>query len=126
MAVHESYKWLIDSFVEIAKYDVSVMRIRENGHAERSNDLDLPLSEEEIHRKDLLLRLEPQEREIIASMLEQSRRGAIHDVASFLEGALSSHDIQLTAKHELISGSPFATMHYDLDCRLHGDDWPDS
>ena len=85
MGSHEGYKWLIDELVEVVRSDVSADRIRQHGHAERTNQADLVFSGDEQVRRDLLLRLEPQEREIIALMLEDTRESAVHDVACFLE-----------------------------------------
>ena len=62
---------------------------------------------------------------MLARMLENSYRRAIHDVASFLEWASSCDDLKMEWKGESIPASPFNTMHHDLVGRLAGDPWPD-
>ena len=75
--------------------------------------------------KEFFLRQKPEDREMLARLLEEERIGAIHDVASFLEGYLSCDEMKLTFGDQDIPASPYATMHYDLICILEGDEWPD-
>lgn len=120
-----AYKWLVDEFVKISKIDVTANRIRKNGHGERTNETDLRLSTYEQQQKELLLRLSKKDQEIIASMLEQARSSAIHDVCSLLEDELALENMEIFSIKGKISASPFASMHYDFVCRHQGDAWPD-
>jgi hypothetical protein len=125
MTTNSAYKLFVDELVELSRVEVTAKRIREYGHSERTNDAHLPLEKIEQQRKEFFLFLLPQQREIIAELLEEAYSGAIHDVASFLEGKLCSDDMRITWKGEDVTSSPYATMHYDFICRRDGDVWPD-
>jgi len=125
MTGHTEYKWLIDQLSKFATHDVPASRIGAHGHAERQNESSLPLTEEERARKHFLQQLDPEQKEMIAKMLQHSRISGIHDVACFLEGELSCGEMKLTIRGEQIEGSPYADMHFDLICRIEGDEWPD-
>jgi hypothetical protein len=125
MRQHVAYKSFIDQLVEISRVDTTAKRIRENGHGERTNECDLPLSETEHQRKTFLLSLNSNQHIMLAEMLEEARTGAIHDFASYLEWAISCDQMTLNWKGENIPSSPYTTMHYDFICRNQGDTWPD-
>jgi hypothetical protein len=118
------YKRFIDELVGIAQVEVTAKRIRDRGHAEHPDDKHV-LSDYERERKQFLLGMSEEHREMLAEMLEDSYRSAIHDVASFLEWATSCDDLKMEWKGEAISASPFSTMHHDFVGRLAGDPWLD-
>jgi hypothetical protein len=125
MQANASYKRFIDELVDCARDDTIAIRIRSNGHSERTNDDRLPLDEKERQRKDFFLSLSPAQKEDIAKLIQETRESAIHDIASFLEGQLSSDGMKISWNGEEIAASPYASMHYDYVCRLNGDSWPD-
>ncbi len=47
------YQQFIDGLIDIAKSDVVVNRIKANGHTERVNEADMPLTTDEQKRKKL-------------------------------------------------------------------------
>lgn len=118
------YQEFIDGFVKLARSDTGANRIRQNGHAERVNDDDLPLTPEEAERKALLLSLKDHDRELIAQMLEDCRRSAIHDVLADLQWSYSCGGLELTSAGHRFPIDPFwGEMHADFVCRLEGDEW---
>ncbi len=119
------YQEFIDGFVKLASSDVIANRIRKNGHAERINDDDLPLTDEEDERKALLLSMKEHDRELIAQMLDDCRRSAIHDVLADLQWSYSYGGLELSADGHRFPIDPFwGEMHVDFVCRLEGDEWP--
>jgi hypothetical protein len=119
-----AYKRLIDELVDISKTEVTARRIGSHGHGERMNDDDFPLNEEESARKNFVLGLTLDQRELITKMLEDARVSAIHDVARYLEWALSCDDMEIRWRNEIVPSSPFVSMHFDFIARCEGDPWP--
>jgi hypothetical protein len=119
-----AYKWFVEEMVELAKPGYST-RLSQQGHLERTNEADLPLSDEEARRKELFLRLNQQDRELLGRLLDKARRSAVHDVCSFLEGYLSCEELKISFGGEEIPASPYWTMHYDFVAIREGDIWPD-
>ena len=122
---HEAYKWFIDELVELSRVDISAKRVRMHGHPERVNDGSLPLNETEVRRKEFFQGLTADQAEMLAEMFDESRRSAVHDIAAFLEWALSCDEITMEREGKPIPSSPYNTMHGDFVCRFHGDPWPD-
>ena len=119
------YQQFIDEFVDLAQGDVTAVRIRVNGHAERTDEGDQPLEPEEIKRKNLLLSLSVDNREVIAAMFKECRTKAIHDVLAHLQGKYTSCGLQLIVDGFLLPQSPFwGEMHVNFVYRLDGDEWP--
>ncbi|MEL6643052.1 MAG: DUF6547 family protein [Pseudomonadota bacterium] len=120
---HSHYKWLIDQFVEYAGINVTADRVRSDEPTE-PQDVAL-LSEQDVAARALLASMEHGDREIIAHLIEDARMAAIHDLASFLDWGTTSGKMTLCVDGKEISGSPYASFHYDFVCRYEGDEWPD-
>jgi hypothetical protein len=78
------YRAFIDHMVGLAKICVHADRLRARGHAERTNERDVPLSAEESARKQVMLSLTRDQCEAVARLLIEERVGAIHDVLANL------------------------------------------
>jgi hypothetical protein len=120
-----AYRSFIDALVDVARNEVFARRTRDHGHSERTNDVDLPLDHKEQVRKNLFIRLNSEDRETFAELLENVRMEAIHDLASFLEFAVSSDGFQINWKGERVPASPYISMHADFYSRFYGDTWED-
>lgn len=118
------YKWFIEEMVDLAKPSYAKWLL-EQGHMERRNEADLPLTDEEALRKNFFLRLNQQDREMLGNILDEVNRAAIHSVCSFLEGYLSCDEMKISFGDGEIPASPYGTMHYDLVAIMEGDTWPD-
>lgn len=99
--MHEEYKNFVDSLAARALKKPTLIQMK------RLEELGLANNREAI---DLLL---------------DTYRSALHDVAAYLEELTSLGDAVLTINGEKIEGSPFASINFDLTCRLEGDPWPD-
>jgi hypothetical protein len=120
-----AYKWFIEELYSLARSSVSATRVREHGHPERTNDADWPLEADESRSKELFLRLKPEDRETLTQLLEQEWISAFHDVASFLEGHLSSDEMKIVFGDKEIPASPYWSMHHDLIGLVRGEGWED-
>lgn len=118
------YRAFIDGLVEVSRLNVEADQIRANGHAERTNTRDLPLSAEEQTRKALLLSLDRDSREIIARMLEAERQAAIHDVLAHLDWAVAADRLDLGAAGVSFADAAEDSFPYDFIARVAGDRWP--
>lgn len=125
-AAEEAYKRFIDSFVQLAQSNVIADRIQENGHSERTNDADRPLSAQEAERKALFLSLSPTQRQCTADMLRDQKVGALHDLLCLMEWEVTQGDWEVATVGVPLGKSPFGSYHFDFICRSSGDDWPGS
>jgi hypothetical protein len=119
-----AYKWFIEQMRDLAAPSYA-KRLSENGHLERRNDADLPLTDEESRRKEFFLKLSADDRQMLGQMCDAQKRAAIHDVCAFLEGYLACDEMKISFADQDIPASPYGTMHYDLVAIMEGDEWPD-
>jgi hypothetical protein len=125
MEVNRAYKRFVDELVDISKFAVSASRIRDHGHPERTNNDAMPYDQSELEKISLFSTFSSKQKEVVAKMLLEERHSAVHDVASFLEGLLSSDGMRISWNGEDVPSSPYASMHYDYVCQREGDAWPD-
>jgi hypothetical protein len=115
------YRAFIDGCVEVASNEVLAERIRRHGHTERNNEAALCLDEKEAVRKDVFLQLYPAQREVIAGLLEECRRGAIHDLLAHIEWLITCDDFRMSWKG--VDICPQETLHHDFIGRAMGYPW---
>jgi hypothetical protein len=120
-AAVQVYRAFIDGCVKVAHTEVSAERIRRHGHTERDNEAALPLDQNEAARKSLLLQLDPAQREVIAGLLEDCRRGAIHDLLAHLEWLTTCDGFKMSWKG--VDICPLETLHHDFIGRAAGYPW---
>lgn len=113
-ASRSQYRDLIDHMVELAGICVHADRLRARGHAERTNERQVPLSPEESERKQAMLSLSKDQCEAVASLLIDERESAIHDVLA----NLPAFDLKLDGQTlmDLADEMP----HGDFLARLEG------
>jgi hypothetical protein len=115
------YRAFIDGCVEVASTEVLAERIRRRGHTERNNEAALPLDEKEAARKNVLLQLDSVGREVIAGVLEDCRRGAIHDLLAHMEWLMTCDNLRMSWKG--VDLRPSETLHHDFISRAMGYPW---
>ncbi len=104
-----AYKEFIDSFVEI----------RPSVHSRWVKESDFGDLHENAHFNHLLVELTPEQREVLAELLQRSRDSGIHDALVQLDGytLISPDGVSLPRK-------PFGYfMHYDWVLRREGEQW---
>jgi hypothetical protein len=111
-AAVQVYRAFIDGCVEVASAEVLAERIRRHGHTERNNEATLPLDQNEAARKNVLLQLNPVQREVIAGLLEDCRRAAIHDLMAYMEWLMTCDGFRMSWKG--VDICPLETLHHDF------------
>jgi hypothetical protein len=117
--------------VEVARVNVRAAWIGSHGHAERTNDVGLPLTDREAAMKGALLALNAEHREAIAVLLEECREAAIHDLLARLQWMMDCDDFTMAwrgakvPRGMTVPQRPFCTLHQDFGCRREGDPWLD-
>jgi hypothetical protein len=76
------------------------------------------IDENEAARKNVLLQLDPAQRGVIAGILEECRRGAIHDLLAHLEWLMTSDGFRMSWKG--VDIYPIETLHLDFIGRAMG------
>ena len=72
---------------------------------------------------DLFLRLSPDDRALLAEVVQDERKSGLHDFAAFLEWATSCDGMSIRWGGGDFGPSPFNSMHGDFVGRQHGDEW---
>lgn len=124
MTARQAYRAFIDELAENARDNLVARRIRADGHAERTNTRDLPLTDEEQARKTLLLSLDRNGREIIARMLEDEHVAGAHDVLAHLNWSVAAERLNLGADGVSFDTVAEDSFHFDFIARHAGDPWP--
>jgi hypothetical protein len=113
-----AYDELIAGMVSVARSCVLAERIRRWGHAERPNWQDLPLPPDEEARKNLLLGMTPDQRELVARLLETERVGAVHDILADLEWRMTSDGLRMSCDGRDLGAEVRESLHGDFIGRI--------
>jgi hypothetical protein len=106
----EKYKAFIDHLVEI-RPSALVRWVKENGWPQLPENQKL---------NQLLEQLTPEQKEVVAQMVQQGRDDGIHDTLVALSG------VDLIQENIVFAVEPYGTpLHYDWVCRREGDEWPE-
>lgn len=74
----------------------------------------------------LLGELTPEQKDVLAQMLQQARDGGIHDVLVYLTDENKLEELRLVKNGVELAVEPYGTeMYYDWVCRSEGDEWPE-
>lgn len=112
----ERYKTLVDGLVGI----------HEGVLAKWTRDNKWPAVEKNNNITELLSSLTPEQREVIAGVIEQAREGGIHDTLVYFNDQMCINGLRFTQDGEEVPVQPFDTqLYYDWICRLNKDEWPD-
>lgn len=120
-----AYKWFIEELATVARISIEAKRIRTLDDPNKTWHVQTGADPEQDRKYAFLRSLDHEGREIVARMIEHATIGAVHNVASMLDGYLSTNELTMSAKGIEIPASPYETMNYDLICILEGDEWPD-
>jgi len=84
---------------------------------------DLPENRE---LNELLLRLTPNEKELIARIAQQARDGGIHDALVFLNERVNLKGLRITENGVEMAVEPYGTeLFWDWVARCAGQEWPE-
>lgn len=111
------YKEFITGLVQ-RQPSVTARAIREQGH------LHPPEQNEEINR--LLAQLSPEQKDIVAQLVQRARDGGIHDTLAYLTDEVNLNGLRLSRNGVELAIEPYGTERYiDWVSRLAGNDWPE-
>lgn len=113
----EAYKSFVDSMVALEKGTIAHW-VREKG---------FPETPEKESRNALLAKLSSEDKEVLASIVEESRSSGIHDVFVFLNEQMSEDSLHILVDGESLPIEPFGTeLFFDWVARCAGDEWPEA
>ncbi len=107
------YKDFIDGLVE-QKNGVEGKWILDKGY---------PNIEDNKSYNELLASLSPEQKEILAKLVQQARLGGIHDTLAYMNELMDCDGLVLSQNGLPFPHDEFESMHYDFICRCEGDDW---
>lgn len=112
MSSLEEYKTLIDKFVSASTSPLAE-KLRQNTFSE----------EEKINHA--LLALTPEQKAIVADLLDNARINGIHATLAILSEMQNLQAMKITINEQELPIEPFGTeLHFDYIARKAGDDWP--
>lgn len=112
----EEYKKLIDALVKIRPC-VLVQWVKDKGWPQ------LPENEK---FNQLLDGLTPEEKDVVAQMIQQARDGGIHDTLAYLTDEININGLRISRNGVDLAVEPYGTsLYYDWVCRREGDEWPE-
>ena len=110
------YKDIVDGLADLHE-GVHRVWVMERGYPDTDDNKEI---------NELLKILTPQQKQILAKMMEDSRSGGIHDTLVYLNDRMAIDGLRFTQDGVEVAHQPFDTeLHYDWTCRRMGDDWPD-
>lgn len=107
----ELYKKLIDEFVEMSRSCVDADRIKNR--------------ETDSRMKNILLKLTPEDREILADYVLEAYSGGIFDVLDLLEWYACCRDMKITIDGEILPTDKFEGIQNDFIGRCDGWEFPE-
>lgn len=112
----ELYKIFIDDLVQLRSCVLSRWIVG-NGWPQTADN-------EKINK--VLDELTAEQKEVIASIVQEARDNGIHDVLASLTDQINVDGLELVKNGVTLASEPFDTpMHFDWVCRKEGDPWPD-
>lgn len=74
----------------------------------------------------LLRTLTQDQKEVLRNIIQQARRGGMHDVLAFLDEKVAIDELRLTEKGVRYPLDPYGEgFHYAFVSRMEGDAWPE-
>lgn len=111
----EFYKAFMDGLVR-RKAGVEAKWIMEKGYPQIDDNKTI---------NQFLAALTPEQKEILAAMVQEARRGGIHDTLAYMDELMDCEGLVLSQNGEMYPHDYFDSMHYDFICRSEGDEWPE-
>lgn len=107
------YKAFIDGLVK-RKNGVESKRIMETGYPQNDDNKAI---------NKLLDVLTPEQKAVLAKMVQEARIGGIHDTLAYIDEMMDCNGLVLSQEDEVYPYDHFESMHYDFICRSEGDEW---
>lgn len=111
----ELYKAFIDGLVE-RKESVTARWVRDDA---------FPQIEENKRKNTFITALTPEQRELLADMLQEEKITGIHDTLAYINEMMDLDGLELRQDGETYPNDYFESLHYDFISRCDGDEWPE-
>lgn len=111
----ELYKAFIDGLVE-RKDSMTALWVKGNG---------FPKTEDNKAKNELLAALTPEQKGVLAEMLQDEHIAGIHDTLAYINEMMDLEGLELHQDSESYPNDYFESLHYDFISRCDGDEWPE-
>ena len=111
----ELYKIFIDGLVE-RKDSMTARWVKGDG---------FPKTEDNKAKNELLTTLTPEQKGIIAEMLQDEHIEGIYTTLAYINKMMDLDGLELHQDGEAYSNDYFESLHYDFISRCDGDEWPE-
>ena len=108
----ELYKAFIDGLVE-RKDSMTALWVKGNG---------FPKTEDNKAKNDLLATLTPEQKDVLAEMLQDEHIAGIHDTLAYINEMMDLEGLELHQDGESYPNDYFESLHYDFISRCGGFD----
>ena len=124
----ELYKAFIDGLVE-RKDSMTALC----GLVERKDSMTalwvkgdgFPKTEDNKAKNALLAALTPEQKGVLAEMLQDEHIAGIHDTLAYINEMMDLEGLELHQDGESYPNDYFESLHYDFISRCDGDEWPE-
>lgn len=111
----ELYKAFIDGLVE-RKDSMTAFCVKGDG---------FPKTEDNKAKKDLLATLTPEQKGVLAEMLQEEYIAGIYTTLAYINKMMDLDGLELHQDGESYPNDHFESLHYDFISRCNGDEWPE-
>ncbi len=111
----ELYKAFIDGLVE-RKDSMTAHWVQSDG---------FPKTEDNKAKNELLAALTPEQKGVLAEMLQEEHIAGIHDTLAYINEMMDLEGLELHQDGEAYPNDYFESLHYDFISRCDGDEWPE-
>ena len=111
----ELYKAFIDGLVE-RKDSMTAFCVKGDG---------FPKTEDNKAKKDLLATLTPEQKGVLAEMLQDEYIAGIYTTLAYINKMMDLDGLELHQDGESYPNDHFESLHYDFISRCDGDEWPE-
>ena len=111
----ELYKAFIDGLVE-RKDSMTALCVKGDG---------FPKTEDNKAKKDLLATLTPEQKGVLAEMLQDEHIEGIYTTLAYINKMMDLDGLELHQDGESYPNDYFESLHYDFISRCNGDEWPE-
>ena len=109
------YKNFIDGLVE-RKNIVTALWVKGD---------DFPKIADNKAKNDLLATLTPEQKDVLAEMLQDEHIAGIHDTLAYINEMMDLEGLELHQDGKSYPNDYFESLHYDFISRCDGDEWPE-
>ena len=111
----ELYKAFIDGLVK-RKDSMTAFCVKGDG---------FPKTEDNKAKKDLLATLTPEQKGVLAEMLQEEHIEGIYTTLAYINKMMDLDGLELQQDGESYPNDYFESLHYDFISRCDGDEWPE-